>query len=551
MNYLVDKECQCAICDQSEKMSELLACSSCGQHYHASCLSLKLEGNAIIRLGWQCPECKTCQSCQKTGDDSKMLVCDTCDKGYHTYCMRPQLTTIPTNGWKCVSCRQCAECHIRGANFAADHSKWHLNYSICDTCFQSKTKPPAILTQFVDFNQDSKSSLNEDTLSNMDSEASSNATTAAASALESSSSSIPLSFASVSKENRVAKPPMSQPQNGKKKQIPSKKGRGNRRAALTDSNQGKNGVNLRARSTRSKRMGSNEASSSSLLAASNELSSSNIDNQPIAEAFEPTIGHIKRDEDDHHAVTVLVGTDDSFTLFQDMCLSCGSFGKHEEGHIVSCSQCGQSYHSYCAGVNKVSRVMLERGWRCLDCTICEGCGKATDEGRLLLCDDCDISYHLYCLDPPLDQVPEGIWKCKWCTKCGKCGSRQPGPAGSACEWMSNYSECALCHSMHTCASCLKGYKQDEIILKCEQCERWTHGACGEPGVVLSEEDAERLANDGFYCNACKVTLKHLNEPQCVPDVNTNGVSTTDVSPDDTLAIGKNFFCFFWDFFEFF
>lgn len=31
---------------------------------------------------------------------------------------------------------------------------------------------------------------------------------------------------------------------------------------------------------------------------------------------EPTIGHIKRDEDDHHAVTVIASLDDSFTLKQ-------------------------------------------------------------------------------------------------------------------------------------------------------------------------------------------------------------------------------------------
>ena len=62
---------------------------------------------------------------------------------------------------------------------------------------------------------------------------------------------------------------------------------------------------------------------------------------------------------------------------------------------------------------QVTKVMLQKGWRCLDCTVCEGCGGPDDEGRLLLCDDCDISYHTYCLDPPLETVPKGNWKCKW------------------------------------------------------------------------------------------------------------------------------------------
>lgn len=56
---------------------------------------------------------------------------------------------------------------------------------------------------------------------------------------------------------------------------------------------------------------------------------------------------------------------------------------------------------------------MTKGWRCLDCTVCEGCGKNEDEGKLLLCDGCDISYHIYCLEPPLDEVPSDGWKCQW------------------------------------------------------------------------------------------------------------------------------------------
>ncbi|KAL0200154.1 hypothetical protein M9458_003341, partial [Cirrhinus mrigala] len=52
----------------------------------------------------------------------------------------------------------------------------------------------------------------------------------------------------------------------------------------------------------------------------------------------------------------------------------------------------------------ITKVVLSKGWRCLECTV--------DPGRLLLCDDCDISYHTYCLDPPLQNVPNGSWKCK-------------------------------------------------------------------------------------------------------------------------------------------
>ena len=55
---------------------------------------------------------------------------------------------------------------------------------------------------------------------------------------------------------------------------------------------------------------------------------------------------------------------------------------------------------------QVTKVILQKGWRCLDCTVCEGCGQRNDEARLLLCDECDISYHIYCMEPPLDYVPQ-------------------------------------------------------------------------------------------------------------------------------------------------
>lgn len=67
---------------------------------------------------------------------------------------------------------------------------------------------------------------------------------------------------------------------------------------------------------------------------------------------------------------------------------------------------------------QISKMMLSKGWRCLECIVCEVCGKASDPARLLLCDDCDVSYHTYCLDPPLHTVPKGGWKCKWCVTGG-------------------------------------------------------------------------------------------------------------------------------------
>ena len=97
----------------------------------------------------------------------------------------------------------------------------------------------------------------------------------------------------------------------------------------------------------------------------------------------------------------------------------------QEGRLIACTQCGECYHPHCINV-RVTKVILQKGWRCLDCTVCEGCGLKHDEANLILCDECDISYHIYCMSPPLDTVPTGTWKCKWCAVCHQCGSNEPG-----------------------------------------------------------------------------------------------------------------------------
>nr|DBA25076.1 TPA: hypothetical protein GDO54_012648 [Pyxicephalus adspersus] len=201
----------------------------------------------------------------------------------------------------------------------------------------------------------------------------------------------------------------------------------------------------------------------------------------------------EEEETSMHNTVVLFSTSDRFTLHQDMCVVCGSFGKGAEGRLLACSQCGQCYHPYCVSI-KISKVILRKGWRCLECTVCEACGKATDPGRLLLCDDCDISYHTYCLDPPLQTVPKGGWKCKWCVSCNNCKAVTPG---LRCEWQNNYTQCAPCASLSTCPVCGQNYIENEIILQCRQ---WSHGTCQN---LNSESEVESAADAGFDCAACK------------------------------------------------
>ncbi|KAF8561402.1 hypothetical protein P879_05270, partial [Paragonimus westermani] len=201
------------------------------------------------------------------------------------------------------------------------------------------------------------------------------------------------------------------------------------------------------------------------------------------------------EKDDHPSTVVLCRADDKFVLEQDMCVACGSIGL--DTVLLACAQCGQCYHPFCADVPKITRTMIEKGWRCLDCTVCEGCGGTTNESLLLLCDDCDISYHTYCLDPPLQEVPKGGWKCSECVMCTNCGQRDPGLHG---KWHANYSLCAPCASLATCPVCTVAYREGELLIRCALCSRWSHAGCDQ----LRTEDELELASDlGYNCLLCR------------------------------------------------
>ncbi|KAM8849365.1 histone-lysine N-methyltransferase 2C isoform 10-T10 [Spinachia spinachia] len=208
--------------------------------------------------------------------------------------------------------------------------------------------------------------------------------------------------------------------------------------------------------------------------------------------------YLVKDEEENamHNTVVIFSSNDNFTLKQDMCVVCGSFGLGAEGRLLACAQCGQCYHPFCVGI-KITKVVLSKGWRCLECTVCEACGQATDPGRLLLCDDCDISYHTYCLDPPLQNVPKDSWKCKWCVSCTQCGATTPG---LRCEWQNNYTQCAPCASLATCPICLLDYSEGTVIVQCRQCDRWFHASCQ---ALHSDEDVEKAAENNFDCTMCR------------------------------------------------
>ncbi|XP_037132980.1 histone-lysine N-methyltransferase 2C isoform X4 [Syngnathus acus] len=229
---------------------------------------------------------------------------------------------------------------------------------------------------------------------------------------------------------------------------------------------------------------------------------------PGITAIEPPYPIKEEEENAMHNTVVIFSSNDSFTLKQDMCVVCGSFGLGAEGRLLACAQCGQCYHPFCVGI-KITKVVLSKGWRCLECTVCEACGQATDPGRLLLCDDCDISYHTYCLNPPLQNVPKDSWKCKWCVSCTQCGATTPG---LRCDWQNNYTQCAPCASLSMCPVCFVVYSEGTVIVQCRQCDRWFHASCQG---LHSEEDVEKAAEDCFDCTMCRnfKTTKVLTKPR--------------------------------------
>ena len=49
---------------------------------------------------------------------------------------------------------------------------------------------------------------------------------------------------------------------------------------------------------------------------------------------------------------------------------------------------------------------------------CQVCHDHHHWDVMLLCDNCDTGWHTYCLNPPLEEVPEGVWLCPDCIMAG-------------------------------------------------------------------------------------------------------------------------------------
>ena len=62
--FSASSEAECVLCGEAKDFAELIFCTSCGRHYHGRCLEPSVDLTSVIRMGWQCPDCKVCQGCR-------------------------------------------------------------------------------------------------------------------------------------------------------------------------------------------------------------------------------------------------------------------------------------------------------------------------------------------------------------------------------------------------------------------------------------------------------------------------------------------------------
>ncbi|CAJ0965747.1 unnamed protein product, partial [Ranitomeya imitator] len=111
------------------------------------------------------------------------------------------------------------------------------------------------------------------------------------------------------------------------------------------------------------------------------------------------------------------------------------------------------------------------------CVVCGSFGRGS-EGHLLACSQCSQCYHPYCVN-------------------SKCGSISPGFHS---EWQNNYTHCAPCASLVGCPVCHLNYMEGDLLIQCQNCERWLHAVCEN---LFTEEEVEEAADEGFHCTSCQ------------------------------------------------
>lgn len=133
-NDIIARIAFCDRCHQAGELSQLLLCTRCNCHYHSYCCSPPVRASETVRVGWECTQCKSCQFCRHSVSKEKLLICRSCDKGYHPLCTDSVIDSTEKFAWKCQRCRHCRQCGTQKT------SRWHIDYTLCDVCYQNKNK---------------------------------------------------------------------------------------------------------------------------------------------------------------------------------------------------------------------------------------------------------------------------------------------------------------------------------------------------------------------------------------------------------------------------
>lgn len=216
-----------------------------------------------------------------------------------------------------------------------------------------------------------------------------------------------------------------------------------------------------------------------------------------------------------------------------MCVSCGTIGLDKEGRLISCSQCGQSYHPYCVGFTKMVCCFSSINDR-FDFLVSSRRLFSTRVGVAWIARRVSVavkqpmkessSYAMIAISRIIPTVCHHHWityrkaigsvngrvvrrrvgrrampcRLSRCVHCLKCGSTSPG---QDCQWENNYTECGPCYSSSTCPLCVRKYRPDELIIQCGKCNRWCHSMCAN---IFTEEMAERKCQEqSFLCLLCQ------------------------------------------------
>ena len=177
-----------------------------------------------------------------------------------------------------------------------------------------------------------------------------------------------------------------------------------------------------------------------------------------------------------------------YSSWMECCFMCGSSGAADT--MLFCVDCGEAYHSFCvlAPIHSMNHSSVS-GWRCTNCKICEISGTVPlDETKLLYCEMCDRAYSIDLIEPPLKEVPKGLWICGQCVDCKECQNNGDKGKVSKKYWSRDPEKCFRCGGCEglvedftegrLCNVCnLLSRPSEPALVQCHSCKENVHLDC--------------------------------------------------------------------------